>query len=57
MSRELADELLRIADQAAEVRARLVELARATAAARAELDQATPRTTDEDAPRKLQSVS
>jgi hypothetical protein len=56
MSRELADELLRIADEAARLRTRLDELARATAQLRAELEQSAESTEGTPA-RMLHSVS
>jgi hypothetical protein len=52
----LADELEQIADEAARARQRLDELARACAELRAQLQRIEPSTQD-DAPRKLQSVS
>jgi BMFP domain-containing protein YqiC len=52
----LADELSRIADEAARTRQRLEELSRACAELRAQLSR-EPSTTNEESPRKLQSVS
>jgi hypothetical protein len=52
----LADELQRIADEAARARQRLEELSRACAELRAQLSRPEPPAT-EDVPRKLQSVS
>jgi hypothetical protein len=50
----LADELQRIADEAARARQRLEELSRACAELRAQLSKESA---NEEAPRKLQSVS
>jgi hypothetical protein len=53
----LADELQRIADEAARSQKRLEELSRACAELRQQLSRPEPTSSSEDTPRKLQSVS